>query len=815
MFNDFIKIGCKLSFDSDNKKNISCLPKDWLNSDVSIFNNEPNFMIICGKINNITVIDLDFPKHNEVSSIDWFESKFGKISQLNTLVTSTVNNGFHIYFSYNNSLKTTTKFNNIPLDILNDKKGVLEGNGYNIINNNPIRSLTDSELLHFLIPQKQSDNLEMSISSYSKNFITRVLDGLSITRFDNYDEWLRIGFFLSQFNFGKELFDFYSEKSIKYNKTSNDSRWESFLVTKCDNNISLATMMFWLKSDNPDLFSIINKESKIIAEINNITKHENIKANEIICIDRSNIDLLCDYEKALIPLHDITSKKCSNCQMQGYISSDGFVLKCKNCSFFYPNMPIPIDKCQSPTIYNILNQVNIYEDIKNKDTLQVCNYFLNKWEESVFYDESNRRWIVYNETNGIYSMKTDNNIIKKIDDTVEESKENGEKEMFFEWTQKIEYKNQLLKEIKTKCEFPEHIEIDNFYDLVGFQNGVYDLNTMEFRKGKKDEFITMKCKYSYDIDTDTSIGEKLLSDYFSSQEEYEYVLDLLTLCLEGANRYQQFTICYGFSACNGKSFLMERLTNCFNDYGNTFSVNMLTGKSREAGSSYVELINFNKKRFMYCSEPEANSKFNANSLKQFTGDTVTARKNHSNEIERIKPTYNIFVCCNRLPEMDLYDGGISRRINIIEFKNKFTLNPNIKIKTEKQLIKYSEQEQKKIENSLLHLLIKNYQILKNKAFEIKEPEYLKILKESYGDSNNNIKDILEEYFEYSDSTEDIVYKKDIKKILKENNIKKIMDVDLERLVESIFACEYHNKKMIKTITYNKFFTGLKTIHDNS
>jgi P4 family phage/plasmid primase-like protien len=806
-FDSFIKCGCNLSRDKNNKKIISGLPKDWLHSTISIYNNEKNYMILCGKINNISVIDLDFPKNNETSSIEWFESKFGKIADINTLVTSTINQGFHIYFSYNNTLKTTTKFNNIPLDILNDNRGVLEGENYTIINNSPIRSLTDSELLHFSIPQKESENLEMTIKQedISKNFITRVLDGLSVLRFNSYDDWLRLGFFLSQFTFGKELFDFYSKKSEKFNQSDNDSRWDSLSKTVvCDNKITIATLMYWLKDDNNTLFSIINKESRIISEINRITKEQNITANEIICIDKATINLLCDYEKALIPLHDVSSKRCSNCQMKGIISKDGFVLKCNNCSFFYPELPIQIEKTNSPTIYNIINQVNVYEDIKNKDTLPVAEIL--KPLLNIIYHKS-QQWYKLNDSNGIYEQISAEEIINEINLTIVKLKD-SQNEEWYSWISKINYKKMLIEELKALCYNKEEFDLNP--NLLGFQNGVLDLTSFEFRNGKRDEFITMKCKYNYDIDLDTKLAEKLLKDYFPIQEDFQYVLDLLSLCLEGRNRTQQFIICYGFSASNGKSFLMERLFNIFNEYSNTFPVNMITSKMRDAGNANVDLINFKNKRFMYSSEPEANCKFNTNLLKQLTGDTITARKNYSNEIEKIKPTYNLFICCNRLPELDLYDEGIARRIGIIEFKNTFIDNPNKKNKYEKQRKKYEEEELVLIEKSLLQLIINNFNILKTKKFILIEPDYLKLLKKSYGESNNNIKEILDDYFESSENNDDYVTKKEIKDILKQNKVK-INNVDLIRTIECIYGCQYYDDTFLQTNRVKAVFRKLKLI----
>jgi P4 family phage/plasmid primase-like protien len=810
MFNDFIKIGCKVERDESNKKIITGLPKEWLYSNTSLYNNDENFMIICGKVNNITVIDLDFPKNNESDSIKWFIERFGELSEINTLVTKTINNGFHVYFSYNDALKTTTKFNGIPLDILNDKKGVLEGKGYEIINDSDIRELTDSELLHFLLPDKtntqSADNVSACVSlNYSKEFIIRILDGLCLSRFDNDDSWLRLGFFLSQFEFGKELFDFYSMTSEKFNQDNNDMRWNSFDNTSCNKPTTIGTLIFWLKNDNPNLFSIINKEYQIISEINNITKHENITANEVLCIDKTSIDLLCDYEKALIPLHNVSSKRCNNCVLQGLVSANGFVLKCKNCDFCYPQSPIEIEKTKSPTVYNIINQVNVYEDIKNKDTQQAAEIILSHWNNRIVYVEKN--WFVFNNENGLYNEIDPKLLILEIEKTVTELKKTCS-DAWLDWTCKIDYKKKLIEELLPRC-YLSNIEFNDNPNLLGFPNGVLDLQSFEFRKGYKSDYITMKCKYPYDDTINTDLAKEFLRDYFNNDTDLAYVIDLLSLCLEGRNRTQQFVICYGFSASNGKSFLMERLSNIFNHYANTFPVNMITSKMREAGNANVDLVNFKYKRFMYCSEPESNSKFNINLLKQLTGDTITARKNYSNEIEKIKPTYNLFILCNRLPEMDGYDEGVNRRINIIEFKNKFVDNPNKKNKSERLRKKYSEDELITIEKNLLHLLLKNYKDLQIRKFELIQPEYLALLKESYGKSNSILQEILDEYIVHSDNETDTVSRKEIKNILKENKIKKINDIDLVRIIEGLYNCNYHDEKYIKGHRYRCQFLNLK------
>lgn len=102
---------------------------------------------------------------------------------------------------------------------------------------------------------------------------------------------------------------------------------------------------------------------------------------------------------------------------------------------------------------------------------------------------------------------------------------------------------------------------------------------------------------------------------------------------------------------------------------------------------------------------------NTNFVKLLTGDTIKARGLYSEKDKEISPTYKIFVCCNTLPNFDVYDEGISRRIALTEYKTKFCENP--KKKNERLLKKYSAEEDLELSNSLLVLLINNYIKLKD------------------------------------------------------------------------------------------------------
>ena len=803
-FDNYIKTGCKIQI-IDNKKHLSGLMKGWTSLKESCYNGEENFMILTGSINNITVIDLDVPKPKEeyINSIEWFEKNICKISDINTLTTKTISGGYHIYFKYTPELKTTTKLNGITLDILNDSKGVLEGKNYTIVNDCSIRSFTESELEYFKPYQEIiTKTVQEEIQDHSEIKLRKILNGLKPSRFDNRDTWIRIGYFLTHYTFGETLFTEFSKRSIKYNESTHKQQWDSFKNSNSSTEITIATVMLWLKEDNKELFEIVNNEDKIIKELNDsiIKNNLNITSNEVINMKRNSIDLLCDYENKIVFYHS-TESKCGNIHIQGIYDSKGFLLKCLNCNYSYPKTPVVIPEIEASVIYNVLNQICVNnEDIKNKDTFPVAERIIEEWGDSIFYDPNLKTWFQYNEFNGIYDKKTDANITKEIRQITKSLKD----EKWLEWISKISYTKLLIEDIKTNCE--KNVEYDKYKFLIGFENGVYDLENSCFRKGKKEEYITMKCYYKYDENFNTELSKLVLESTFLNEDECVFAINRFTLAIEGINREQTMTFNYGFSASNGKSFLMERIKKSLGDYGGIFPVNLLTNKMKAAGDANTVLLKFNKKRFMYCSEPEANCKINSNLLKQLTGDTITARALYSNEEVEIESSASIFINNNRLPEIDGEDEGIGRRVRMLEFLTKFVQDP--KMKNEKLMKNYSDYDIRRIEIGLMHIFIKNYKILQANKFKYNEPIIFYNIRNSYTNENKNeIKDILDEHFQVG-TEEDFVKKVDVNKILKNKKIK-MSSADLERFIPSIYECEYKKQKKKDNIVHSRVFIYLK------
>ncbi len=797
-----IKIGIDLSLGKANAK----LPKSWNKITKSVYNNEPNFAILTGKTNDIIVIDLD-NKDPEFIGLKWFEENFGKLQDINTLITKTINNGYHIYFKYNSLLTNKINMKNLNIDILTDTRCVYEGLHYTIFNESLIRELSEDELeilLNCSTEKRKEKDLVKIDDILNTTELTEIIMNLNKTRADNYPDWIRVGFFLYSQTNGYTIFKTFSKQSKKYNEENHDTYWNSFeTAPELQTPITIGTMLMWLKEDNIKIFTKYTENKKILKELDNTTQSFGYLLEHKEVVKKNKKEIQASHKTELLFINQEHDKKsnCKNKDIISVVNNNGLLFKCRNCDFKFPETPNQINQVIAPTIYNLI--VNIQnEDISSKATKPVAKIIIKELDNNIIIN--NGIWYKYNNVSGIYEYQEEELIKLLIDSIADKKQEEQCDDEWIQWMNQIGYKENLFKEIKLYSF--NNDKLDDREHLLGFQNGVLDLKDLSFRKANKDEFITMKCNCDYDETIDTALAKKILQDIFQDPSEFDYALDLFSLCLYGKNIKQKITMNYGFSASNGKSFLMERLKNIFGDYGDTFNVNLLTSKNKNAGDANSTLINFKNKRFLYCSEPETNQKLNINLIKTLTGDTIKARGLYEKQETLIKPTYNIFMCCNVLPKPDNEDNGFNRRINILEYRTRFVDKP--KRKDDRLVRDFNEVENKNIENGLMMLLIENYKKMKETEFKITIPTNLQNIINIYTNENTNeIIDLLNENFKVGDE-KDFVLVKDIKDTLKNNNI--FMDtITVINVLKMVFVeCEYYDRKQFGEKRYRSIFLKL-------
>lgn len=244
------------------------------------------------------------------------------------------------------------------------------------------------------------------------------------------------------------------------------------------------------------------------------------------------------------------------------------------------------------------------------------------------------------------------------------------------------YKTSVLRE----CE--ALFKRDNFFTslnqdkhLVGFNNGIYDLERGAFQPFQSNLLVTMSVGYNFDRksmfedeDTKNQIKEFMMS-VFPNSETCMYVMKFLGSCLAGFADDQLFHFGHG-TGSNGKGVLIKLMLETLGDYGGTLASSFLTGKTPEADAATPSLTNVVGKRFVGLSETVEGSKLNEQLFKSLCGqDKLVYRPLHQ-EAKEFEPDFKLFMVLNQLLEFKATDYAMMRRIRVIPFKSSFKENPD-------------------------------------------------------------------------------------------------------------------------------------------
>lgn len=294
--------------------------------------------------------------------------------------------------------------------------------------------------------------------------------------------------------------------------------------------------------------------------------------------------------------------------------------------------------------------------------------------------------------------------------------------------------------------------IDQDKDLIGFENGIFDLNAMEFRNGSSSDYVSLTTGYDYRYhDPSEEIYQELMtliSQILPEPETRHFTLKSLASCLDGHNRDENFYIWSGKNASggNGKSTLTELLTKALGEYAIDSPVSLITGKRESANSPNSALAATRNKRVVIMQEPGSNDQIQADVMKALTGgDRISTRDLNSTQIE-FKPHAKYFMACNKIPTMSDIDGGVVRRLKITEFVSRFVEKLSEEVE-EKYM--YEFKIDRELKNKLesyktvfMCILLDYYRIYRQEGL-IAPDSVLKVTKR-YENNNNNIKAFIDE-----------------------------------------------------------------------
>jgi len=292
------------------------------------------------------------------------------------------------------------------------------------------------------------------------------------------------------------------------------------------------------------------------------------------------------------------------------------------------------------------------------------------------------------------------------------------------------FKETLVKECKNLF-YDDKFEqkLDSNIHLMGFENGVYDLDKGEFREGRPDDYITLSTRNDYHKWSEKNPYNSPIIKFFEqimpNEKVRKYFLNALCTCISGETKEEKLYIMTG-SGSNGKSLAMDLMYFALGDYYMSCPITIITRKRGQSNETAPEKVRMKGRRCGVFQETDDCEKMNVGVMKEFTGgDKILVRDlfKGANEMIEFKPQMKYFLTCNQLPEVPSNDDGTWRRLRVIEFGSKFTDNPSKpnEFKIDTTLKQKIEQWAPTFISYMLHLYITEY---KNKTYLVEPDEVM-------------------------------------------------------------------------------------------
>jgi len=550
--------------------------------------------------------------------------------------------------------------------------------------------------------------------------IKKLVDMLNPSRATEYTEWIELGWCLYNISPGLlGIWEEFSKKSDKYEEGTCSQRWND---SRVGGGLSIGTLYYWAKHDSPD-------------------KYKDFKKNRVYDEIMKSLTQQTDYSIAKV-LHMMFGHKYVLASLKDKCWYE-FISKTDKEN---PNITIGLrwKPCEHGIFLRKRISCDLYEAYRGAEKSWT------DWYDK--QDDAKREELrgSHEEKHGQFSQmykklnttKTKNDIMKSAE------------EMFY---YDDRFDNKFLE------------KLDSNKDLIGFENGVYDLaaprvdnhgnvlrdaNDNEicgvFREGKPSDYVSLSTYINY-IPFDNSSEEvyrckKFVDEIFPNTEMRDYVMTLFAYCLSGHISEEKFWIMIG-TASNGKSALLELFKHSFGQYFQTVSSKILTAKRGSAEGASPELAKLKGARFVAISEPEKDDVIQGGFVKSLTGgDDISCRKLYKDPIS-YKPQFKLFLLSNYFLKINTVDQGVFRRLKAIECRVKFCDNPDENNDYEKQVDLKLKDNFPAWAESFMSILIQYYTDVYSKAplGGIPEPEEVKKYSSEYQRSVDDILEYMNEH----------------------------------------------------------------------
>ena len=470
-------------------------------------------------------------------------------------------------------------------------------------------------------------NMHDSDTKYIKN----LLDILHPKRSEEYTLWLEVLCALAHTSPSyKALGEYFSRKSPeKFNSAKFEQTWDSIILKK-KNKLSLGSIHYWAKNDNPDRYEEVKHRSifnLLYKKIYDPAVEGSLEHYDIAEILHSVLHDKYVYDKC-----DGDGGSWYEFILETEPQKTGEAFKWRKYDGKIPNTLLKYISTILPNLFDkILTRI--------KSTLDDASTDLAKYHY------------------GIY---------KNFQKSCRNLKNCG-------------FKHSAAREAEQLFErmgFAELLDADP--NLKGVANGILQLGPTcnlitGFHGHLVSKYTSARYKKFNPHDPITAKVLIALRNLFPDDEPdtFNYIMHYLASTLDGHKKESIFLILVG-KGSNGKSFLVELHKGAIGStYGVKMPLSFLTSRAKDAESATPALMQLKDAHFAYYSESNKFEVLNMAKIKEFTGqETLAGRKLHSDYVN-FKPKCHHLVASNNDFEILGTDHGTWRRIDYVTMKIKF------------------------------------------------------------------------------------------------------------------------------------------------
>lgn len=508
--------------------------------------------------------------------------------------------------------------------------------------------------------------------------IEDILQGIDISHWNSYEDWLKIGLILFNEGYSCDVWDEYSKRSPSYSPRLCFQKWKGFHQTS-GKSATIATLYYWLKIENPELFKKLVEN--IEYKYKELANHNHKTTSEIF--------------------HELRKDKYK------FNSAYGWLVLQSNNTYkdFLKNVPDGFYEDMSNTVGVVIDDAIIYYK-------QLIDKLPEKTEDGNV--EKKRQEYLF-IMKGLHKHKNSSGSSTYLNGCIP-----------------------FLKDYFNDATFQE--KIDSKKHLFAFQDKVFDFEVGDFRPIEKTDYIMTTTGYNAPA-LNTLVPERLqrfLHNLFDNEETKQSLIDILAYTVYGGNKFQNFFVFKG-NGGNGKGLIDAQMRHCLGSYYYSLPASYLTAKTEGKGQALPELAHCSSARMVVCSEPDDSEKLQVGFLKRISGeDSLTVRKLYCTDFTYI-PQYKLFILLNDT-KLAKAQEAIQRRIRVISFPFDFKSgqdynaeNPRHRL-ADPNLSTYLATDE--VRDAFMALLLRTYiERLKN-ATELKvAPAILEATREYLSESN--------------------------------------------------------------------------------